>query len=87
MSPDQCVEAHELGELYAVRALDVSEHARGVERGATQELNLLLAGDQLHRDVLGLITAAGGGVTLDDLEHLAGQSRFDIEPLLGDGLR
>lgn len=65
------------------RRLDVSEHARDMERSATQELNLLLAGDQLHRDVLGLITAAGGGLTLGDLEHLAARSRFEIEPLLG----
>ncbi len=65
------------------RRLDVSEHARDMERSATQELNLLLAGDQLHRDVLGLITAAGGGLTLEDLEHLAARSRFEIEPLLG----
>ncbi|SHG26468.1 trypsin-like peptidase domain-containing protein [Streptoalloteichus hindustanus] len=65
------------------RRLDVSAHARDMERTAVQELNLLLAGDHLHRDVLGLITAAGGGLTLADLEHLTARSRFEIEPLLG----
>jgi trypsin-like peptidase len=80
--PDEVPGDHPLRTVTA-RRLDVSAHARDLERTATQELNLLLAGDQPHRDVLGLITAAGGGLTLADLEHLTARSRFEIEPLLG----
>ncbi|MGH3708776.1 MAG: hypothetical protein ACRDRQ_11880 [Pseudonocardiaceae bacterium] len=61
----------------------MSEHARGVERRATFELQQLLAGEQLQRDVLGLITAAGGGLTLPDLEKLTGQPPYAIQGLLG----
>jgi len=58
-------------------------HARDVERRARHELTQLLAGSQLQRDVLGQITAAGGGLTLDDLEELTEQPPYEIEGLLG----
>ncbi|MCA1603895.1 MAG: hypothetical protein LC775_00035, partial [Acidobacteria bacterium] len=43
----------------------------------------LLAGEHLQRYVLGLITAAGGGLTLGDLEQLTEQPPFEFELLLG----
>ncbi len=80
--PDDIADNHPLRTM-TLRQLDVSEHARDVERRAKLELKQLLAGEQLRRDVLGLITAAGGGLTLADLEQLTEQPPFEIELLLG----
>ncbi|MDQ3987707.1 MAG: hypothetical protein M3291_00630 [Actinomycetota bacterium] len=76
--PDDVAEDHLL-QTTSPRQLDVSEHARDIERRAKHELKQLLAGEQLQRDVLGLITAAGGGLTLSDLEELIEQPPFEIE--------
>ncbi len=65
------------------RQLDVSEHARNIERRARKELEQVLVGEELPRRVLGLITAAGGGLTLGDLEELTQQPRYEIKHLLG----
>ncbi|MGH3852695.1 MAG: trypsin-like peptidase domain-containing protein [Pseudonocardiaceae bacterium] len=65
------------------RKLDVSRHAQDVEHLAKHELNQLLAGAPLQRDILGLITAAGGGLTLGDLEELTERPPYEIEYLLG----
>ncbi len=80
--PDDVDDDHPLRTLRP-RQLDVSEHARFVEHRAKYELRQLLAGEPLHRDVLGLITAAGGGLTLGDLAELAGRESPEIEDLLG----
>ena len=65
------------------RQLDVSGHARSVEQRARSELGQLLKGEPLHRGVLGLITAAGGGLTVDDLAELTGRESAQIAGLLG----
>ncbi len=66
------------------RQLVNSKHARDVERRAKNELSsLLLAGSQLQREVLGFITAANGGLTLDNLEELTQRPPYEIENLLG----
>jgi len=80
--PDDVAYDHPL-RVIIPRQLDVSEHARGVERCARHELTQLLAGSQLQRDVLGLITVAGGALTLDDLAQLTERPLFEIEHLLG----
>jgi hypothetical protein len=80
--PDDVAGDHPLWTI-TPRQLDVSDHARDVERRAKHELTQLLAGEQLQRDVLGLITAAGGGLTLGDLEQLTERPPFEIERLLG----
>ena len=80
--PDDVAGDHPLRTI-SPRQLTVYAHARDVERRARHELTQLLAGSQLQRDVLGLITAAGGGLTLDDLEELTEQPPYEIEGLLG----
>lgn len=82
--PDNIADDHPLRTL-TPRLLDVSQHARAVEHRASHELRRLLTGEPLHRDVLGLITAAGGGLTLGDLAELTEAQRFQIEELL-DGV-
>ncbi|MGH3941863.1 MAG: hypothetical protein ACRDTG_25210 [Pseudonocardiaceae bacterium] len=80
--PNDVTEDHPLRTI-SPRQLAVSEHARDIERRAKHEIKQLLAGDHLQRDVLGLITAAGGGLTLGDLEQLTERPPFEIEDLLG----
>lgn len=64
------------------RQLAPSPHARSMERRAVNELTQHLRGDDLHRDVLGLITASGGGLTRGDLERLTGRPPYEIDRLL-----
>jgi hypothetical protein len=64
------------------RQLAVSEHARAAQRPAREELRRLLTGAPLQREMLGLITAAGGGLTVDDLAALTGREPAEIEGLL-----
>jgi tetratricopeptide (TPR) repeat protein len=64
------------------RQLSVSKHASDVELAAKVELTRLLAGSQFQRDVLGLITISGGGLTVTDLEHLTDRPRYEVDRLL-----
>ncbi|MCP2323370.1 hypothetical protein HDA40_001877 [Hamadaea flava] len=64
------------------RILEASPHAAEIGRVAQLELRELLVARGLRRDVVGLITASGGGLTLIDLEKLTGQPRYDIAELL-----
>lgn len=88
--PDPQVPADVLDEDHPLltctrQTLAVSRHARSMERRAVNELNRHLTGDDLHREVLGLITAAGGGLTRSDLEELTDRPPYEIDRLL-DGL-
>jgi hypothetical protein len=66
-----------------VRELPVSAHARATERVARLELDEILAGDRaLHNDLIGFITASGGGLTRDDLAHLTGSAPFELDAML-----
>ena len=62
----------------AVRRLAPSPHARDIERLAKEELRRLLNGSEAERDVLGLVTAAQGGLTGSDLEELTGLAPYEI---------
>jgi tetratricopeptide (TPR) repeat protein len=57
-------------------------HARGIERLAKNELRELLTGQPEHRDLIGLITAAQGALTVADLAELTGQDGYDVEAVL-----
>ena len=70
-----------------VRPLDVSPHATHVMQLAQQELDEVLATDQDRHDglgyqVLGLVTACGGGLDRRDLQQLTGRPAFEIDRLL-----
>lgn len=80
--PDDVPVNHPLREMNQRRELTPSPYAQNVEHAAKHELKGLLAGPPLHRDVLGIITASGGGLTLTDLEQLTGEPPFELEPLL-----
>ncbi|MEV6305613.1 hypothetical protein AB0M02_39785 [Actinoplanes sp. NPDC051861] len=65
------------------RRLTVSRYATEVAVRAERELRQLLHGDHLHQEVVGLITASGGGLTLAELEELTGAAPFRLRDLLG----
>ena len=52
------------------------------ERRAKQELQDLLAGDQIAVDVVGYIAGSGGGLTRDDLSALTGAPPHKLDPVL-----
>lgn len=63
--------------------LSRSDYANHLALKAKNELAHLLSGPPLYRDVLGLITAAGGGLTRRDLEELTGEPPFQLDALFG----
>lgn len=65
------------------RQLPVSLHAKNIEVVAKEELRALLAKPGLQRDILGLITASGGGLTQSDLEELLALPPFEWQGLFG----
>jgi len=65
------------------RHLTVSPHAHHLEVAAKEELDQVLHGPVVRRDVLGLLTACGGGLTLTDLEQLTGRPRPELDQLMG----
>ncbi|GIE85842.1 trypsin-like peptidase domain-containing protein [Actinoplanes regularis] len=66
--------------LRTVRARDLSRspHAGAIERRAGLELGTLLTGPRFQRDLLGLLAASGGGLTVRDLAELTGEPEYDI---------
>ncbi|WP_158228089.1 trypsin-like peptidase domain-containing protein [Pseudonocardia sp. MH-G8] len=66
----------------APRWLPPSTHARDGEAFARQELAERLREGPLHEELLGLITASGGGLGRDDLAALTGTSPFAVQDLL-----
>ncbi|WP_455430757.1 caspase, EACC1-associated type [Phytohabitans flavus] len=67
------------------RPLAPSEHAQQTAYLAKRELDELLAGDVRQRELVGVITASGGGLTLSELEELTGLAAFEVEGML-DGV-
>ena len=69
------------------RLLDASPYAQDIKARAIDELTWQLGhGSPLHRDILGLITASGGGLTLTDLTELTGHPRYEVEAALSSPL-
>ncbi|MEW2427829.1 trypsin-like peptidase domain-containing protein [Micromonospora sp. NPDC047644] len=62
--------------------LTPSPHAEGIAREATRELGRHLASDGVPRDLVGLLTASGGGLALDDLAELTALPRHAIDDVL-----
>ena len=63
-------------------ALTPSPHARGIGQQAEAELQRLLSGEAVQRDLIGFIAAAGGGLTISDLAELTNQPRYLVRPML-----
>jgi tetratricopeptide (TPR) repeat protein len=80
--PDDVPGDHPLRHLQP-RPLDRSAYAHHLELEAKRELHELLSGSSLQQDVLGYITASGGGLTQPDLAHLTGRAPYELDGLLG----
>ncbi|MDX8033354.1 hypothetical protein SK803_24310 [Lentzea sp. BCCO 10_0856] len=65
-----------------IRSLKPSPAATAVRREMERELKALMFGTSLAKDLLGLVCAAGGGLTADDLAELTETSRYEVEDRL-----
>ncbi|MEV7907772.1 hypothetical protein AB0P04_39800, partial [Streptomyces anulatus] len=70
---------HPLRDHRIVRPLTKSVHAQVIRTDAERELKRLLRGDRAGQDLLGLITAAGGGLSGPDLAELTGLADWEVE--------
>ena len=64
------------------RPLAPSAYAQDIKTLAQQELGRLLRGTPAQQDLLGLLTAARGGLSGPDLAALTGESLWEIEDVL-----
>ena len=80
--PEDVPDWHPLRNSAIVRPLGVSEYARDIARLSRQELRKLLHGTVTEQDVLGLLTAARGGLTARDLSSLMDVPLWDVEDVL-----
>ncbi|MCS7475449.1 hypothetical protein ACFFQW_15365 [Umezawaea endophytica] len=80
--PADVPERHPLRDKRVVRRLERSEHADVVRVDAQRELNHLLRGTPAERDLLGVVAAAGGGLSGRDLADLTGWPAWEVEEQL-----
>ena len=80
--PDDVPDWHPLRDRGIIRPLEGSPYARDVQRLSRQELQRLLRGAVAEQDLLGLLTAARGGLSGPDLEELTGTPLWEIEHVL-----
>ena len=80
--PADVPDDHPLRDPAIVRVLAKSQSAVVVKADMQRELKRLLHGTQAEQDLLGLVTAAGGGLSTEDLEELTGLSGYEIEETL-----
>ena len=80
--PKDVPAGHPLRDPRIVRLLAVSPHAQKVKDFAVEELERLLHGTDLEQDMLGLLTAARGGLSGPDLAELTGASLWELEEIL-----
>ncbi|MFF5366417.1 hypothetical protein [Streptomyces sp. NPDC013187] len=76
--PDDVPRRHPLYDPSIIRILGTSRHAHDIQGDLERELKRLLNGTQLEQDLLGLITAAGGGLSAADLAELVDVSAWTV---------
>ena len=77
--PADVPDDHPLRDPAIVRVLDGSRWAAVVKADMQRELKRLLHGNPAEQDLLGLVAAAGGGLSAGDLAELTGLPRYEIE--------
>jgi tetratricopeptide (TPR) repeat protein len=77
--PKDVPHGHPLRDRGIVRQLTTSPMAQVVREDAERELEQLLHGSTAEQDLLGLVAAAGGGLSGADLSDLTGSSAWEIE--------
>ncbi|XVQ06498.1 hypothetical protein ACQP1W_27995 [Spirillospora sp. CA-255316] len=73
---------HPLRDPGVIRRLAPSPVAKVIRSEALRELAYLLRGSVEDRDMLGLVAAAGGGLSAADLAELTGRDAIDVEEQL-----
>ncbi|WP_030209097.1 hypothetical protein [Streptomyces bikiniensis] len=76
---------HPLRDPSIVRLLSSSPKARAIRSEAERELKHFVQGGGLPYELLGLLTAAGGGLTADDLAELTGGIPYRVRDVLRTG--
>ncbi|NUK32433.1 hypothetical protein HRW12_01295 [Streptomyces lunaelactis] len=76
--PSDVPPKHPLRDPAVVRDVEASPHAQDVRHDAERELVRLLHGTTTEQDLLGLVTAAGGGLSGQDLAELTGRQVWEI---------
>jgi tetratricopeptide (TPR) repeat protein len=76
--PPDVLAGHPLHDPYLARTLRPWRHAEEIRAAAQHELHELLNGTRFQQDLLGLLTAARGGLTPADLAELTGQARAEV---------
>jgi hypothetical protein len=80
--PDDVPGWHPLHNSGVIRRLADSPYADHLQRAGRSELKRLLAGNRLEQDVLGLLTAARGGLSGTDLRELTDADLVAVEEVL-----
>ncbi|MFE2586674.1 hypothetical protein, partial [Streptomyces sp. NPDC059378] len=80
--PDDVPDWHPLYDPGIIRLLGDSLHARDLQRLGQSELKRLLKGSPVEQDLLGLLTAARGGLSGPDLRELTGADLVTVEEVL-----
>ncbi|WP_152564105.1 hypothetical protein [Actinomadura welshii] len=73
---------HPLRDSGIIQTLAASDHAHVIRDVVTHELENLLEDTGIAHEVLGLVVAAGGGLSIRDLAELTGASPWKIEKVL-----
>jgi len=80
--PEDVPDDHPLRDPGIVRVLGRSRWAEAAGADMRRELNRLTRGNRAERDLLGLVTASGGGLSGTDLAELTGGRFVEIEESL-----
>lgn len=80
--PIDVPENHPLRDPGIVRTLPRSPYAEAIRTEAERELKQLIEAGGLEYDLLALVTAAGGGLTAEDLAGLTGAVPYRVRDLL-----
>ncbi|MFJ9578746.1 hypothetical protein ACIRQF_20525 [Streptomyces sp. NPDC101191] len=83
--PPDVPDTHPLRDPAAVRILAPSPAARAIRTEAERELKHLLTAEGAPHEILALVTAAGGGLTADDLAELTGEVPYRVRDVLRTG--
>jgi hypothetical protein len=80
--PEDVEPWHPLRDERIIRPLAASDYARGLQQRSEQELRRLLTGTEVEQNLLGLLTAARGGLSSSDLQELTRAPLWEIEDVL-----
>ncbi|MDT9688672.1 hypothetical protein Q5762_09950 [Streptomyces sp. P9(2023)] len=83
--PSDVPEGHPLRDPAIARTLEPSPSARAIRAEAERELKRLLEAGGVEHDILALLTAAGGGLTADDLAELTDAVPYRVRDVLRTG--